>query len=69
MPERLGPDQFADLLFDLVHLWEAVQGLLGENLSPVEEDFERSRLTGSDRYRTELFVVVVQQILRQTGGS
>ena len=65
----LRPDQFADLLFDLVHLGKAIQGILGEDLSPVEEDFERSRLTGSDRHRPELFVVIVQQILRQTGGS
>ena len=62
-------DQFADLLFDLVHLGEAVQGALGENLLPVEEDFERARFAGGDRHRPELFVVVVQQILRQTGGS
>ena len=48
---------------------EAIQGLLGEDLSPVEEDFERSRLTGSDRHPPQLFVVIVQQILRQTGGS
>jgi hypothetical protein len=68
MPARLRPDQFADFLFDLVHFGEAVQVLLGEDLSPVEEDFERSRLTGSDRDRPQLLVVVVQQILRQTGG-
>ena len=65
----LSPDQFADLFFDLVHLGEAVQGFLGENLLPVEEDLERSRLTRGDCHRPELFVVVVQQVLRQTGGS
>jgi hypothetical protein len=65
----LGPDQFADLFFDLVHLGKAIQGVLGEDLSPVEKDLERSRLTGGERHRPELFVVIVQQILRQTGGS
>jgi hypothetical protein len=65
----LGPDQLADLLFDLVHLRKAIQGVLGEDLSPVEKYFERSRLTGRNRHRPELFVVIVQQILRQTGGS
>ena len=65
----LGPNQFTDLLFDLIHLRKAIQGVLGEDLSPVEKDFERSRLTGSDGHRPELFVVIVQQILRQTGGS
>jgi hypothetical protein len=64
-----GPNQFTDLLFDLVHFGKAIQCLLGENLSPVEKDFERSRLTGSKRHRPELIVVIVQQILRQTGGS
>ena len=65
----LGPDQFADLFFDLVHLREAIQGVFGEDLSPVEKDFERSRLTRGDRHRPELFGVIVEQILRQTGGS
>ncbi len=65
----LGPDQFADLFLDLVHLRKAILGELGENHSPVEKDFERTRLTGGDRHRPELFVVIVQQILRQTGGS
>jgi len=67
--QALGPDQIADLFFDLVHFWKAIQGVLGEDLFPVEKDFERSRLTGSKRYRPELIVVIVQQILRQTGGS
>ena len=66
---RLRPDQFADLFFDLVHLRKAIQGVLGEDLSPVEKDFERSRLAGGNRHRPQLFVVIVQQILRQTGGS
>jgi hypothetical protein len=65
----LRPDQLSDLFFDLVHLGEAIQGMLGEDLSPVEKDLERSRLTGGDRHRPQLFVVIVQQILRQTGGS
>src|SRR5215210_4856449 len=52
----LRPDQLADLLFDLVHLGEAIQGVLGEDLSPVEKDFERSRPTGGNRHRPELFV-------------
>jgi hypothetical protein len=65
----LRPDQLADLFFDLVHLGEAIQGVLGEDLSPVEKDFKRSRLTRSNRHRPQLFVVIVQQILRQTGGS
>ena len=56
----LGPDQFADLLFDLVHLREAIQGVFGEDLSPVEKDFERSCLTRGNRHRPQLFVVVVQ---------
>ena len=67
--ELLGPDQFADLFFDLVHLRKAVQGMLREDLPPVEKDLERSRLTGGDRHAPELFVVIVQQVLRQTGGS
>jgi hypothetical protein len=66
---RLRPDQFADLLFDLVHLGEAIQGVLREDLLSIEEDFEGSRLAGGDRHPPQLFVVVVQQILRQTGGS
>jgi hypothetical protein len=65
----LSPDQFADLFFYLVHLREAIQGVFGKDLSPVEKDFERSCLTGGDRHRPELFVVIMQQILRQTGGS
>jgi len=47
----LRSDQFADLLFDLIDLRKAVEGLLGEDLSPVEKDFERSRLTGGKRHR------------------
>ena len=43
--------------------------MLREDLSPVEKDLERSRLTGGDRHASELLVVIVQQILRQTGGS
>jgi hypothetical protein len=65
----LRPYQFADLFFDLVHLREAIQGVLGEDLSPVEKDFERSRLTGGERHRPQLFIVIMKQILRQTGGS
>lgn len=65
----LGPDQFADLFFDLVHLREAIQGMFGEDLSPVEKDFERSCFTRGDRHGPQLVVVIVQQILRQTGGS
>jgi hypothetical protein len=68
-PAGLRPDQLADLFFDLVHLGEAIQGVLGEDLSPVEKDFKRSRLTRGNRHRPQLFVVIVQQILRQTGGS
>src|SRR4051794_29739489 len=64
-----GPNQFTDLLFDLVHFGKAIQGVLGEDLFPVEKDFERSRLTRGERHRPQLFVVIVQQILRQTGGS
>jgi Sec-independent protein translocase protein TatA len=56
----LGPDQFTDLLFDLVHLRKAIQSVLGEDLSPVEKDFERSRLTRRNRHRPELVVVIVQ---------
>ncbi len=66
---RLRPDQLPNLLFDLVRLREAVQGMLGENLLTVEEDFERSRVAGGDRHRPNLIVVIVQQVLRQTGGS
>lgn len=65
----LRPDQFADLFFDLVHLWKAVQNVLGKDLLPVEEDFERSGVTWGHRHRLQLIVVVVQQVLRQTGGS
>jgi hypothetical protein len=64
-----GPNQFTDLLFDLVHFGKAIHGVLGEDLFPVEKDFERPRLTGGERHRPQLFVVIVQQILRQTGGS
>ncbi len=65
----LGPDQFADLFFDLVHLRKAIEGVLREDLSPIEKNLERSRLTGGDRHASELLVVIVQQVLRQTGGS
>jgi hypothetical protein len=69
-PSRaLRPDQLSDLFFDFVHLRKTIQGVLGEDLSPVEKDFEGSRLTGGDRHRPELLVVIVQQILRQTGGA
>ena len=67
--QALGPDQIADLFFDLVHFWKAIQGVLGEDLSPIEKDFERSRFARGERNRPQLFVVIVQQILRQTGGS
>jgi hypothetical protein len=67
--ERLGPDQFADLFFDLVHLGKAIQSVLGEDFLSIEKDFERSRFAGSNRHRPELCVVIMQQILRQTGGS
>ena len=66
---ELRTHQFTDLLFDLVHLGEAVSSTLGKNLLPVEEDFERSRFAGGHRHRPQLIVVVVQQVLRQTGGS
>ena len=66
---ELSAHQFADLLFDLVHLREAVSSTLGKDLLPVEEDFERSRFAGGHRHRPQLIVVVVQQVLRQTGGS
>ena len=65
----LGPHQFANLFFDLIHLGKAIEGLLGEDSSPVEKDLERSRLTGGDRHASNLLVVVVQEVLRQTGGS
>ena len=66
---ELRADQFADLVFDLVHLGEAVEGVLGKDLLPVEEDFERSCGTRGDRHSPELILVVMQQVLRQTGGS
>jgi hypothetical protein len=66
---KLRTDQFADLLFDLVHLGEAVRSTLGKDLPPVEKDFERSRFAGGYRHRPQVIVVVVQQVLRQTGGS
>ena len=68
-PARLRLDQSAYLLFNFVHLGEAVQSVLGKDLPPVEEDFERSRLAGSDRHPSQLVLVIVQQVLRQTGGS
>ena len=66
---RLRADQFADLLFDLVHLGESVSSALGKDLLPVEKNFERSRFAGGHRHRPQVIVVVVQQVLRQTGGS
>jgi hypothetical protein len=60
-PSRaLSPDQLPNLFFDLVHLRKTIQGVLGEDLSSVEKDFERSRLTGGDRHRPELLVVIMQ---------
>ena len=66
---ELRADQFTDLVFDLVGLREAVEGVLGKDLLPVEKDFERSCSTGGNRHSPELILVVMQQVLRQTGGS
>ncbi len=65
----LRPDQLGDLLLDLVGLRKAIQRLLGENLLAIEKDLERSGFARGDGDRPDLLVVVVQQILRQTGGS
>ena len=65
----LSPDQFPDLFFDLVHFGETIEGALGKDLLPVQEDLKRSRFTGGDRHGLQLIVVVVQQVLRQTGSS
>jgi hypothetical protein len=65
----LRPDQLPDLLFDLVRLWKAVDGLLGKDLLPVEVDLERPGFAGGDRDALDLIGVIVQQVLRQTGGS
>ena len=57
--QALSPDQLSDLCFDLVHLRKTIQGVFGEDFSPVEKDFKRSRLTGGNRHRPELLVVIM----------
>jgi hypothetical protein len=65
----LGLDQLPDLLLDLVRFWKPIHGLFGEDLLPVEKDLERSGFTRGNRHALDLIVVIVQQVLRQTGGS
>jgi hypothetical protein len=66
---ELRADKLADLFFDLVDLREAVEGVLGKDLLPIQKDFERSRRAGGHSHRPQLIGVIVQQVLRQTGGS
>ena len=65
----LCPDQFPDAIFDFVRLGEAVERMFREDLSSIQEDFECSDRTGSDGDPSQVVGVIVQQVLRQTGGS
>ena len=65
----LRPDQLPDFLFDLVRLWKAVDALLGKDLLPVKVNLERPGFARGDRDALDPVGVIVQQVLRQTGGS
>jgi len=65
----LRPDQFPNLLFDLVRFRKSIGGLLGKDLLAIEEDLERPRFARGHGHALDLLVVIVQQVLRQTGGS
>jgi hypothetical protein len=64
-----GLEQGFDLFFDLIRLRKALQRLLGEDLPAIEKDLERSRFPGSDGDTPDFLGIVMEQVLRQTGGS
>ena len=60
----------SELLLDLIGFRETVVLQFREDLFPIEEDFERSGLSGDDGHAArELLVVIMKEVLRQTGGS
>lgn len=67
--EYLRLEQFLDASFDLVCFREAVERVLREDLSTVQENFERPGRSGRNGDCAKLTVIIVQQVLRQTGGS
>jgi len=59
-----------DLLLDLIGIRKTVDLQLGEDLFPIEEDFEGSGLSWDDGHAAlELLVIIMEEVLRQTGGS
>jgi hypothetical protein len=66
---QLCPNQLPDPLFDLVRFRKAVERVLRKDLLSIQEDFERPGLAGSDGDPTEVVGVIMQQVLRQTGGA
>lgn len=68
-PLTLRAEKALDLLFDFVHLRESIERMFGEELLLIQEDLKGARLTGRNGHASEMRVEIVQEILRQTGGS
>ncbi len=68
-PLALRAEKALDLLFDFVHLGKSFERVFGEDLLLIQEDLKGARLTGRDGHAAEMRVEIVQEILRQTGGS
>jgi hypothetical protein len=66
---KLRPEQLHDFRLDLIVLGKTVERMLGKNLPPIEKDFEGAGIAWGDRYAAKVLVIIVQQVLRQTGGS
>jgi hypothetical protein len=69
-PRELGTHQLSNPILNLIFLWKTLQVQLRENPLAVEKDFKRARFTRDDCDASgQLLVVVMEQVLRQTGGS
>jgi len=68
LPPRLVEQSF-DKGFDLIGFGKAIALMFGKELPVVEEDLEGSRFTRRDGDAREVIVIVVEQVLRQTGGA
>lgn len=62
-------EEALDLFFDLIHLGKALQRLLREDLLLIQKDLERSGLARRDGDAAQPRVIIVQEVLRQTGGT
>ena len=66
----LGGEKFSELLLDFVRFGEPVVLQFRKDLFPVEEDFKRTAFSWDDGHAArELLVIIVEEVLRQTGGS